>query len=79
MNSIYFLGYDAKNAEYFFCLHEPDKIFICYKDSYIDEDSETKWGYYNKFDELIDSLNCKGVKENILKNNIEELIREKLL
>lgn len=46
MSPSLFLGFDAKKSEYHFFLHESNKIFICYKDTVLDEDAEEKWGYY---------------------------------
>jgi hypothetical protein len=61
-----FLGYDSKNCQYYFFLYESDKIFVCWKDTFLDDQKEMNWGYYGIEDltNLMDTLCVKGVREN---------------
>lgn len=81
LNPSIFLGLDFKHCQYYFFLYEPDKIFVCYKDTLLDEDKDMKWGYYDIEDAklLLTTLCDKGIRERNLIRNIQELQKSNLL
>ena len=80
ISEVMLLGNDRNKSQYFFCLQEPNRIYVRYHNFLLDESSEFKIiEGKEKIIELLKSLNTKGVNEKHLHESINGLVKEEII
>lgn len=79
-SQVFFLGIDRNNAEYFFYVREPNRIYVKHR-GYLLDKNENFMMYEGRevINELMKQFNTKGIHERHLYENIQSFIKDEII